>query len=148
MLWKGRAVEFFNTGNRVANDLLQLKPTLENWVPHVLAFIDPQQAVLLGDPTNRSCDACESFGAMLKKIIKHNTCRRSLTDPVPQTISASLGMVGSGAGSRHAAKGTFRQHLHALQSESHCSMAKRTLLSFNVQMHVGRRSGRPTDTKS
>ena len=26
--------------------------------------------VKLGDPARRSCDACESFGAMLKKIIK------------------------------------------------------------------------------
>ena len=29
-------------------------------------------------PSRRSCDACESFGAMLKKIIKHNTCRRRI----------------------------------------------------------------------
>ena len=75
---KERAVEFFNLGNQCSNDLLTLKPTLQSWVPHVLAFVDPQQAVLLGDPTKRACDACESFGAMTKKLIKHNTCRRNL----------------------------------------------------------------------
>eukprot|EP00966_Prymnesium_polylepis_P080492 1864991-Prymnesium_polylepis.1 len=31
--------------------------------------------VELGDPARRACDACESFGAMLKKLIKHSTCR-------------------------------------------------------------------------
>ena len=30
--------------------------------------------VTLGDDTRRSCDECESFGAMAKKIIKHATC--------------------------------------------------------------------------
>ena len=48
------------------------------WVPHIMVFIVPRQMVLLGDPSRRSCDACESFGAMVKKIIKHNTCRRRL----------------------------------------------------------------------
>ena len=40
--------------------------------------------VVLGDPSRRSCDACESFGAMVKKVIKHATCRRRLTsEPTP-----------------------------------------------------------------
>ena len=60
----------------MATDLLELKPTLESWVPHIMVFIVPRQILLLGDPTRRSCDACESFGARLKKIIKHLTCRR------------------------------------------------------------------------
>jgi hypothetical protein len=75
---KGRAVEVFNLGAQCANDLLELKPTLMSWVPHILVFIVPRQMVLLGDPTRRSCDACESFGAMVKKTIKFTTCRRRL----------------------------------------------------------------------
>ena len=75
-LRKERAVEVFNLSARVANDLLALKPTMQTWVPHILVFVVPRQMVLLGDPTRRSCDACESFGAMVKKLIKHTTCRR------------------------------------------------------------------------
>ena len=41
-------------------------------------FIVTRQLVALGDAARRSCDACESFGAMVKKIIKHSTCRRRL----------------------------------------------------------------------
>ena len=44
----------------------------------LVLFIVPRQMVSLGDPTRRSCDACESFGAMVKKLIKHSTCRRRL----------------------------------------------------------------------
>ena len=77
---KGRAVEVFNLGAQCAIDLLELKPTLQSWVPHILVFIVPRQMVLLGDPTRRACDACESFGAMVKKTIKHTTCRRRLAD--------------------------------------------------------------------
>ena len=68
---KGRAVEVFNLGAQCANDLLEPKPTLMSWVPHILVFIVPRQMVFLGDPTRRSCDACESFGAMVKKTIMH-----------------------------------------------------------------------------
>ena len=71
-----RAVEAFNLSAKVAHDLLELKPTLESWVPHIAVFIVPRQMVELGDPARRSCDACESFGAMFKKLIKHATCRR------------------------------------------------------------------------
>ena len=60
----------------MATDLLELKPTLQSWVPHIMVFIVPRQILLLGDPTRRSCDACESLGARLKKIIKLLTCRR------------------------------------------------------------------------
>jgi hypothetical protein len=76
---KGRAVEWFNHANPVSLDILTLKPTLESWVFHIACFIVPRQMVLLGDPSRRSCDACESFGAMVKKLIKHTTCRRRLT---------------------------------------------------------------------
>ena len=75
---KGRALEAFNLGAAVACDLIALKPTMLSWVPHVMVFIVPRQMLFLGDPSRRSCDACESFGAMLKKIIKHTTCRRRL----------------------------------------------------------------------
>ena len=66
----------FCAGNKVANHLIRLKPTLESWVPHVMCFIVPRQVLPLGDPTRRSCDACEAFGAWLKKTIKEKTCRR------------------------------------------------------------------------
>lgn len=77
---KGRALEGFNLGNKVANiDIHELKPSMLTWVPHIMCFIVPRQMVELGDPTRRSCDACESFGAMFKKLIKHATCRRPTT---------------------------------------------------------------------
>jgi len=44
-----------------------------------MCFIVPRQMVALGDPTRRLCDACESFGAMAKKLIKHATCQRPVT---------------------------------------------------------------------
>ena len=61
-----------------------MKPTLQSWVPHVLCFIVPRQVLPLGDPTRRSCDACESFGAWLKRTIKEKTCRR------PVKVEATL----------------------------------------------------------
>ena len=76
---KGRALEAFNLGNKVAIDIHELKPTMLTWVPHIMCFIVPRQMVELGDPTRRSCDVCESFGAMFKKLIKHSTCRRPTT---------------------------------------------------------------------
>ena len=66
---QGRAIINFNKGSAMANDLHELKPTGNSWVPHILVFIVTQQMVILGDPMPRSCDACESFGAMVKKII-------------------------------------------------------------------------------
>eukprot|EP00965_Chrysotila_dentata_P024439 809129-Pleurochrysis_carterae.AAC.1 len=76
---KARAVEFFNlVAGVLATDIYKLNTELAGWVLHVLCFIVPRQILPLGDPSRRSCDACESFGAMLKKIIKHLTCRRSL----------------------------------------------------------------------
>ena len=69
---------------KVCNDLIRLKPTMMSWVPHIALMVVPRQMVLLGDPTRRSCDACESWGAMVKKLIKHTTCRRRL-DKAPTT---------------------------------------------------------------
>ena len=79
---KGRALAYFNCTSKVCNDLLRLKPTLLSWVPHIALFIVPRQMVFLGDPTRRSCDACESWGAMVKKLIKHTTCRRVASSTV------------------------------------------------------------------
>ena len=56
--------------------VIMLSYTMMTWVPHILVFIVPLQMVYLGDPTRRAADACESFGAMVKKVIKHTTCRR------------------------------------------------------------------------
>ena len=75
---KERALEAFNLGNKVAIDIHELKPAMLTWVPHIMCFINPRQLVALGDATRRLCDACESFGAMAKKLIKHSTCRRRL----------------------------------------------------------------------
>lgn len=81
---KSRALELFNLALPVCRDLKELKPTGITWVPHILLFIVPRQMVSLGDPARRSCDACESFGAMVKKIIKHATCRRRTGTVSPQ----------------------------------------------------------------
>ena len=67
------------TGAATVRDLYALNPALAGWVPHVLVFIVPRQIVPLGDPSKRSCDACESLGAKIKKIIRNNTCRRRPT---------------------------------------------------------------------
>ena len=88
---KGRAVEAFNLGSAVANDVIQLKPTAMTWVPHILVFIVPRQMVELGDPARRSCDACESFGAMTKKLIKHATCRRRIKGTEQTTHTSHSG---------------------------------------------------------
>ena len=53
-----------------------LKPTVKSWVPHIMVFVAPRLVLTLGAPAKRSADACESFGARLKKLIKHLTCRR------------------------------------------------------------------------
>ena len=50
-----------------------------SWVEHILLFIVPRQIVKMGDPSRRSCDACESLGARFKTVIKHLTSRRSST---------------------------------------------------------------------
>jgi hypothetical protein len=57
-------------------DLYKLSPNLSGWVPHVLVFVVPRQVLDLGDPSKRSCDACESLGASVKQIIRQTTCRR------------------------------------------------------------------------
>jgi hypothetical protein len=64
--------------------LLALKPSMKTWVPHILCYVVPRQMVLLGAPSRRSCDACESLGARIKKIIKFSTCRRRTTSHTNQ----------------------------------------------------------------
>ena len=76
---KGRAVQAFNFSNVVACDLYALNPELAGWVLHVMCFIVPRQIVPLGNPSRRSCDACESLGAVVKKTIRHLSCRRRIT---------------------------------------------------------------------
>ena len=71
-----RALAYLNLSLACSRDLLALKPTMKSWVPHVSSFIVPQQIVLHGEPAKRSTDASESFGAVLKYRIKHQTCRR------------------------------------------------------------------------
>ena len=73
---KSRAVSWFNCARRCSRDLYTLKPTMLTWVPHIASYIVPRQIVLMGNPSSRSADSCESFGAVVKKVIKHLTCRR------------------------------------------------------------------------
>ena len=74
-----RALMYCNGARRVARDLYTLKPTMKSWVPHIACNIVPRQIVEMGDPSRRSADACESYGACCKKVIKHLTCRRAIT---------------------------------------------------------------------
>ena len=71
-----RALEYFNHSMQCSRDLLKLKKTLMSWVPHISCFVVPRQIRWLGDPASRAADACESFGALVKRTIKHRTCRR------------------------------------------------------------------------
>ena len=73
-----RATTWFMHARKCARDLHTLKPTLQSWVPHIACYVVTRQIILMGDPSRRSADSCESFGAMLKKVIKHLTCRRRL----------------------------------------------------------------------
>ena len=76
---KERALQWCNGARAVARDLYDMKPTMHSWVPHIACNIVPRQIVSLGDPSRRSADACESFGACAKRLIKHVTCRRALS---------------------------------------------------------------------
>ena len=66
-------------------------------MPHITVFVRPRQMVFLGDPSRRSCDACESFGAMVKKVIKHSTCRRRLRGKTTEHTSKIGVYAGSSA---------------------------------------------------
>lgn len=77
---KRRALSYCNHARRCARDFMELKPTLMSWVPHIACNVVPRQIVELGNPSQRSADACESFGACAKKTIKHLTCRRRITE--------------------------------------------------------------------
>ena len=50
-------------------------------------YVVPRQIVEMGDPSRRSCDACESLGARFKKIIKHLTCRRVIIHQNKDVVS-------------------------------------------------------------
>ena len=84
---KTRALIIVNLAAAVCKDLYELKPLdgVASWVPPILLFIVPRQMVELGDPARRSCDACESFGAMVKTIIKTATCRRRISTETQHT---------------------------------------------------------------
>ena len=64
------------TGAKICKNQRNLPGAHRSWVEHILMFVVPRQIVELGDPSRRSCDACESLGARFKKVIKHLTCRR------------------------------------------------------------------------
>ena len=75
---KERALHYCNGARACSRDLLELKPTMASWVPHIACNIVPRQIVELGDPSRRAADACESYGACAKRVVKHLTCRRAL----------------------------------------------------------------------
>ena len=85
-----RAVSWFNHSRRCARDLYSLKPTMKTWVPHIACNVVTRQIISMGDPSRRSADSCESFGAMVKKIIKHLTCRRRI-DKIGTTHTKRMG---------------------------------------------------------
>mmetsp|Transcript_13807 Transcript_13807/g.29920 ORF Transcript_13807/g.29920 Transcript_13807/m.29920 type:complete len:207 (+) Transcript_13807:1497-2117(+) len=70
-----RDVEYFNYSMQCSRNLLRLKPAIRPWVPHISCFVVPRQMLWMGDPASRAADSCESYGAMVKKMIKHSTCR-------------------------------------------------------------------------
>ena len=73
------ALQWCNGARPVARDLIDLKPTMASWVPHIACNIVPRQIAMLGDPSRHSADACESFGSCTKTLIKHVTCRRAIS---------------------------------------------------------------------
>ena len=66
----------YPTAWRICKNQHNLPGASRSWVEHILLFVVPRQIVEMGDPSRRSCDACESLGARFKKISKHLTCRR------------------------------------------------------------------------
>lgn len=76
---KMRALQYCNGARATSRDLYDLKPTMHSWVPHIACNIVPRQIVDLGDPSRRAADACESYGACAKRVIKYLTCRRALS---------------------------------------------------------------------
>jgi hypothetical protein len=74
-----RALSYVNLARHCARSLHRLKPTMLSWVPHIACNIVPRQIVEFGDPTRCAADACESYGACCKRVIKHLTCRRQLS---------------------------------------------------------------------
>ena len=77
---RARALQYCNGARATSRDLLELKPTMASWVPHIACNIAPRQIVRLGDPARRAADSCESFGATAKKTIKFLTCRRRVSE--------------------------------------------------------------------
>jgi hypothetical protein len=79
----------------MANDLLELKPTMKTWVPHVMVFIVPRQMVFLWRSGPALVRRLRVLRAMVKKLIKHSTCRRRLTGKQVEHTSAHRTYAGS-----------------------------------------------------
>ena len=140
---KVRAVETFSLGWAVASLSRPSRAEADghHMGPHILLFIVPRQMLELGDPARRSCDSCESFGAMLKKIIKHSTCRRRLRTGKLRTSTESrpLQLQRSVGGSRPSKLATSNKHTPELVCARRCATARRTRHSYSGWMR--RRSG-------
>ena len=126
---KQRALRCFLAGSKVAVDLIELKPTMKSWVPHILCNIVPRQMLRLGCPARRSCDACESLGAKIKKIIKHSTCRRRIFHGSKHT-HAHHGVTAGNPGTRSVGnkavwKQTFTRH-HIMYMMTHAQILTHT----------------------
>ena len=63
--------------NPVAVERFSLKPTMEPWAFHIGCFIGAAPNGFAGRPVATSASR---FGAMVKTLMKHATCRRRLTN--------------------------------------------------------------------
>ena len=133
---EARAVDYFNNSMACSRDILELKPTSESWVFHVSTFIVPRQIVALGEPAKRGCDAGESFGAMVKDIIKKLTCRRRVR--TKSDISAHN--ANRAAGTR-AWKSTFKKG-YIEQCFSRCAVRQGLLHGEENAPYLGREQHR------
>ena len=133
---EARAVDYFNNSMACSRDILELKPTSESWVFHVSTFIVPRQIVALGEPAKRGCDAGESFGAMVKDIIKKLTCRRRV-----RTKSDIAAHNANRAAGTRAWKSTFKKG-YIEQCFSRCAVRQGLLHGEENAPYLGREQHR------
>lgn len=94
----------------------------------------------MGDPTRRSCDACEAMGSTsLKKIIKHLTCRRRLSTQLHTHHSADGKWLWTESFTRGYEEQTFRricvrnELIHGESNERYLQRADHELLAKGKQ---------------
>ena len=101
----------------------------------MLVFIVPRQIVSLGDLSKRSCDACESLGASVKRIIRHATCRRRASATTLHKHTNSKGKSWSATFTRGYIEQAFRRVcvradlIHGVENERYLQRADERLRS-------------------